>query len=133
MQSAKDLKIAKSDFILEHKKLKFQQMYKTESDQIIGQGGFGTVMKCQHLTTNETRAVKIMKKNNISKEEQVRLHYEIDILKNLDHPNILKLYEVFEDKNSLYLVTEYCDGGELFDAILAKGSFNERDAASVLK
>jgi len=63
----------------------------------------------------------------------VRLRYEIDILKNLDHPNILRLYEVFEDKKFIYLVTEYCDGGELFDAIIERKKFDEKDAANVLK
>jgi calcium-dependent protein kinase len=61
------------------------------------------------------------------------LRYEIDVLKNLDHPNILRLYEVFEDKKCIYLVTEYCEGGELFDEILHRGSFTEMDAAKVIK
>lgn len=52
--------------------------------------------------------------------EKVRLKYEIDILKNLDHPNIVRLYEVFEDKDSMYLVQELCTGGELFDVIIEK-------------
>lgn len=68
--------------------------------------------------TGAVRAVKIMKKDKINKTEQVRLRYEIDILTNLDHPNILRLYEVFEDKKFIYLVTELCLGGELFDEII---------------
>ena len=63
----------------------------------------------------------------------MRLKYEIDILKNLTHPNILRLYEVFEDEKNIYLVTEMCDGGELFDEILNRKSFSEKDAAYVLK
>ena len=74
-----------------------------------------------------------MDKLQMSAKEKVRLKYEIDILKNLDHPNIVKLYEVFEDKNSIYLVTEICSGGELFDEIVARRQFNERDAAVVIK
>ncbi len=61
-----------------------------------------------------------MKKEKINSSEQVRLRYEIDILKNLDHPNILRLYEVFEDAKHIFLVTEYCDGGELFDEIVSR-------------
>ena len=53
-------------------------------------------------------------------KEKIRLKYEIDILKNLDHPNIVRLYEVFEDKRCIYLVTEICNGGELFDEILKR-------------
>ena len=66
-----------------------------------------------------------MRKDKISKNQSVRLKYEIDVLKNLDHPNILKLYEVYEDKQNIYLVTEFCSGGELFDEIIAKGRFEE--------
>jgi calcium-dependent protein kinase len=69
----------------------------------------------------------------MSAHSKTRLNYEIDILKNLDHPNILRLYEVFEDKKYIYLVTEFCQGGELFDEIIARGKFNERDAAVIIK
>jgi calcium-dependent protein kinase len=51
----------------------------------------------------------------------------------LTHPNILRLYEVFEDKHKIYLVTEYCDGGELFDEIVKREKFNENDAAHIIK
>ena len=61
-----------------------------------------------------------MDKASMSDKEKIRLKYEIDILKNLDHPNIVKLYEVFEDKISFYLVTEICSGGELFDEIVLR-------------
>lgn len=61
------------------------------------------------------------------------MRYEIDILKNLDHPNILRLYEVFEDNKCIYLVTEFCEGGELFDEIIQRGSFGEQDAAKIIK
>jgi len=64
-----------------------------------------------------------MQKDKISSNEQLRMRYEIDILKNLDHPNIIKFYEVFEDKKHIYLVTEYCDGGELFDEIINRKRF----------
>ena len=51
-------------------------------------------------------------------EELKAFEEETAILKALDHPNILKIYEIFEDKSKLYLVTEYCKGGELFDEIV---------------
>lgn len=50
----------------------------------------------------------------------------------LDHPNILKLYEIYTDEKRYYIVTELCKGGELFDEILTKGKFSERDAANVI-
>jgi len=64
------------------------------------------------------RAVKIINKNFVNNSEKTRLQYEIDILKNLNHPNIVRLYEVFEDRNSIFLVTELCEGRELFDEII---------------
>jgi calcium-dependent protein kinase len=65
----------------------------------------------------EERAVKLIVKCKMSLHEKVRLKYEINILKNLIHPNIVRLIEVFEDKNYIFLVTELCDGRELFEEI----------------
>lgn len=53
------------------------------------------------------------------------LENEFEILKSVDHPNIIKFYEMFVDENYYHLVTEYCGGGELFDHIIEKGRFSE--------
>ena len=58
---------------------------------------------------------------------------EIENLKGLDHPNILKLYEYFEDDKRFYIITELCRGGELFDEITTRGAFSELDAARLIK
>ena len=58
---------------------------------------------------------------------------EINILKDLDHPNILKMYEFFEDEKRYYIVTDICKGGELFDEIVKRGKFSENDAAVLIK
>ena len=58
---------------------------------------------------------------------------EIDILKNLNHPNILRLYEIYETPSKIILVTEMCDGIELFDEIMEREKFGEADAANVIK
>ena len=65
----------------------------------------------------DERAVKLIVKIKMSLHEKVRLKYEINILKNLIHPNIVRLIEVFEDKNYIFLVTELCNGRELFEEI----------------
>lgn len=61
-----------------------------------------------HKATKIVRAMKSIKKSSILREEQERLFSEMNILKNLDHPHIVKLYELYEDSKSYYLVTEYC-------------------------
>lgn len=63
--------------------------------------------KCQHRDTKSLRAVKIINKKNLEDEEQEKLLNEIMILKQMDHPNILKLYEFFQDEKRYFLVTEY--------------------------
>lgn len=72
-----------------------------------------------HKETKALRAVKIINKKYLAEEKKKKLLYEseIDILKKLDHPNILKLYEFFQDQKRYFLVTELCNGGELFDKI----------------
>ena len=57
---------------------------------------------------------------------------EINNLKDLDHPNVLQMYEFFADDNHYYIVTELCSGGELFDEIINRGTFSERDAALLM-
>ena len=63
--------------------------------KVLGQGAFGKVWKVTHKTTGLIRAIKQIKKNSIIKEEESRLFSEMNILKNLDHPHIVKLFELF--------------------------------------
>jgi calcium-dependent protein kinase len=79
------------------------------------------------------RAVKIIRRDMLSKHEFERIFIEVGILKQLDHPNIVKIYEVFEDPKRFYIVTELCKGGEVFDEILRRDHFSEKDAAGVVK
>ena len=58
---------------------------------------------------------------------------EVKILQTVDHPNIIKLYEYFEDKKNVYLITEICTGGELFDKIIEKEFFDEHYACWIFK
>lgn len=62
-----------------------------------------------------------------------RFKQEIEILQQLDHPNVLKLYEYFEDHRNVYLITEVCRGGELFDRIIEAEYFAELEAAKIFK
>ena len=123
-----ELKISKSTFV----KRNFSQFaadYKIGSE--IGSGSFGVVRKCTHLKTGQVRAVKIIHKDFIA--EAAVVTKEMEILKNLDHPNILKLYEHYEDARKYYVVTELCEGGELFDKIVNKGGTTECIAANIIR
>jgi serine/threonine protein kinase len=61
------------------------------------------------------------------------LIYEIEVLKQLNHPNIVRLYEVYEDSSQILMVMEKCDGRELFEEIRCRSTFNEKEAALVTK
>lgn len=101
----------------------------------IGQGSYGKVFKVKNKSTGETRACKQLPIKHIQNYEKFML--EINILSKMDHPSIIKLFEVFEDKRYVYLVMEACEGGELFDKIIDKLQndtiFTEREAAKLFK
>ena len=131
--SMKDVNANAADFVIKHEDVaSFSKYYKLDQN-ILGEGAFGRVQKCIKKGNGEERAVKIIDKISMSQNEKVRLKYEIDILKNLVHPNIVRLFEVFEDTSTIFLVTELCEGRELFDEIIARGRFTELEAAIVLK
>ena len=69
------------------------------SDKVLGTGAFGMVKKATKRTSGEVRAVKMIDKLQLDQQEKISLKYEIDILKNVTHPNILRLYEVYENKS----------------------------------
>ncbi|CAD8152055.1 unnamed protein product [Paramecium pentaurelia] len=101
--------------------------------KVLGQGAFGKVWKVTHKTTGLVRAIKQIKKSSLIKEEEQRLFSEMNILRNLDHPHIVKLFELYQDENNYYLVTEYLSGGELFDRIKKMSSFSESIAADYIR
>ena len=101
-------------------------MYKIEAT--IGRGSFATVKRAKHRETGERFAVKVLSKRKMSDEDKLAMLTEIEILKQLDHPNIVKLIEVFEDERHWCLVMELMKGGELFDMILSQEQFSEFEA-----
>jgi len=97
--------------------------------EIIGEGAFSTVVLGHHLETGEQNAIKIIEKAKIQSEVQrERVDREIDIQKNCDHPNIVKLIETYESDLEVCLVLELMGGGDLFDRIMHKGTFSEEEA-----
>ena len=100
----------------------------------LGEGTFGKVKLGQHLATKEKVAIKILEKEKIVDEgDRERISREIQILKILRHPSIIQLYEIIEDDSKLYLVTEYANGGELFDYIVAHQKLKEVEASRLFQ
>ncbi|CAD8071877.1 unnamed protein product [Paramecium sonneborni] len=101
--------------------------------QVLGQGAFGKVWKVTHKTTGLIRAMKQIKKSELIKEDEQKLFQEMHILKNLDHPHIVKLYELYQDQNNYYMITEYLSGGELFERIKKMQIFTEKRASELIR
>lgn len=126
-----------------HLKLKFNSnakiissedaLNKYEMKETLGTGGFAVVKKVSKKGTGELFALKIVDKTKLKPKQLNTLTREINIMHKLSHPNIVHLYEVIETEETLYLVLELVEGGELFDAICSKGSFTEVDAATLIR
>lgn len=101
------------------------------SEEPLGKGTYGCVYKATDKILRTARAAKAVSKKKL--KNIPRFRQEIDIMKNLDHPNIVKLFETFEDDEKIYLIMELCTGGELFDKIVKKGFFTEAYACFIMK
>lgn len=125
-------KINPSVFVQENDR-DFSQIYRVGKS--IGSGGYGDVRKCTHRETKVQRAVKIFRKDLIpaGQLESGSLFQEINIMRTLDHPNIVRVYEYFEDARRIFIVMELCKGGELFTQIVKRNHFSENQAAIIMK
>ena len=116
-------------------KTKYNHRYKVK--EVLGKGTFGVVRRCvSRQPPYKELAVKTILKSKIPNVELLKR--EIQILKDVDHPHIIKLYDVYEDSKSIHLVTELCTGGELYDRIIAKthspeGHYSEYDAGRIIR
>ena len=101
----------------------------------IGAGGYARCLLVKNKTTGQLYACKELQKNKLN--NVASLKSEIQILIKLDHPNIIKLYEIYENDNYIYLVMELCTGGELFDRIIQKTEqgkqFTEKEVANIFQ
>ncbi|XP_016428687.1 serine/threonine-protein kinase MARK2-like isoform X9 [Sinocyclocheilus rhinocerous] len=94
----------------------------------IGKGNFAKVKLAKHVLTGKEVAVKIIDKTQLNSSSLQKLFREVRIMKLLNHPNIVKLFEVIETDKTLYLVMEYASGGEVFDYLVAHGRMKEKEA-----
>ena len=98
----------------------------------IGEGGYSSIDLVENIFTGEKRSMKTMEiSEELSSKEEQEIINEIFILKSLDHPNILKIFEFYQKKNEYNLITEYCDGGDLYKEIINNGPFTESYTAYV--
>ncbi|CAJ1052151.1 maternal embryonic leucine zipper kinase isoform X1 [Xyrichtys novacula] len=100
---------------------KYYEIYET-----IGSGGFAKVKLGRHILTGEKVAIKIMNKKDLG-DDLPRVKVEIEAMKNLSHQHVCRLYHVIETSTQIFMVLEYCPGGELFDYIIAKDRLSEEE------
>uniref|UniRef100_A0A8C9TVT0 non-specific serine/threonine protein kinase n=1 Tax=Scleropages formosus TaxID=113540 RepID=A0A8C9TVT0_SCLFO len=97
-------------------------------ERTLGKGNFAVVKLARHRITKTEVAIKIIDKTQLDSVNLEKIYREVKIMKMLDHPHIIKLYQVMETKNMLYLVTEYAKNGEIFDYLAGHGRLSEADA-----
>ncbi|XP_054649323.1 serine/threonine-protein kinase SIK3 homolog isoform X5 [Dunckerocampus dactyliophorus] len=104
-----------------------------EIERTIGKGNFAVVKLATHIYTKAKVAIKIVDKTQLDDENLKKIFREVQIMKLLKHPHIIRLYQVMETERMIYLVTEYASGGEIFDHLVAHGRMAEKDARKKFK
>ena len=98
--------------------------------ETIGKGTFSKVKLGINKITGEKVAIKILDKSKIvEKEDLDRIVREMSILTKMDHENVIKVFQIFEDPNNFLIIMEFCEGGELFNYIVKKGRLSEKEAS----
>ncbi|XP_049327249.1 myosin light chain kinase 3 isoform X1 [Astyanax mexicanus] len=102
--------------IVSAKQVPMGSYYEVKPNQLLGGGRFGQVHKCAELSSGLTLAAKIIKVKGLKEKEEVK--NEIGVMNQLNHVNLIQLYDAFESRTNLTLIMEYVEGGELFDRIV---------------
>lgn len=131
VESLNQLVLSSSLFVVSNTR-EFKDVY--QLSRALGVGTFGEVRLCTHLASGSTRAVKLFYRMSESVVSTTgKMVHELEILKKLDHPNIIRVYESFSDRNFYYIVMEHCSGGELFQEIIKQQRFPEAKCAQIMK
>ena len=99
---------------------------------VLGEGAFSIVRRCTVKKTKEVFAVKIVERTGLLSQDEEALRREVNILQMLDSENIVKVYDFFEEPSCFYVVLEFLEGGELFDRIVKKNTYSEKEARDVI-
>jgi calcium-dependent protein kinase len=97
-----------------------REFYDIDNQPVLGSGISGQVRICIHKATKIRFALKTLSKTDLPPEKILRLRNEVGCMAHLDHPNILRVHEVFETDACMYLVMELCKGGHLMDRLFAQ-------------
>ncbi|KAH0461610.1 hypothetical protein IEQ34_009185 [Dendrobium chrysotoxum] len=110
-------------------------LYQYRLGRELGRGEFGVTRLCSNVETGEALACKTLSKRRLRcTVDLTDVRREVEIMQHLPvHPNLVRFIEAYEDRDNVYLVMELCEGGELFDRIVARGHYSERAAAIVTK
>lgn len=112
--------------------MRFDEIYRLKG--VLGTGAFSTVREGFHRNNRyRSFAVKCINRKKLSEEDEAALLDEVSILKEMRHVHIIRLYDFFEEPSTYYLVMERMRGGELFDRIVAKAYYNEKEARDTCK
>ncbi|KAG5186245.1 a2+/calmodulin-dependent protein kinase, partial [Tribonema minus] len=111
---------------------KFDSLYRLDKEEV-GRGNYSVVRVAYNKQTGEKVAVKCIKRSALSQADEVALKSETTILSTLDHPNIVKMLSFHKERQYYYIVLEMLNGGELFDRIVKKQFYTEKEARDVLK
>jgi calcium/calmodulin-dependent protein kinase I len=116
------------------KTLRGDEIHKTyDFKETLGKGSFAEVKRAVRKKDKQDFAIKIISKSKLNASELAVIHDEVDIMHKIKHPNCVQLFEMFESKKSVYMVLELLTGGELFDRVIQKGSFSEKEAADLIR
>ncbi|KAK0544725.1 hypothetical protein OC846_005950 [Tilletia horrida] len=106
---------------------------------VIGQGSFACVKICREIKTGEERALKIIARKPLTssshgaEKEKANITQELEILRTVHHPNVIRMYDMYTTKEGVFIVTDLCRGGELFDSLVERVAYNEVDARYIMR
>ncbi len=100
--------------------------------KVLGEGGFGVVKECISVADGSRVAIKIINRSKLDADDEASIFQEAQILQHLNHANIVKMFDFYEEPSNFYMVLECIEGGELFDRIVKKTVYTEKEARDLV-